>query len=206
MSAFNLIPGWMQDYLRLTYGGIPLQAATVAAVTDNSGGTGAAGGTIATLAATVTIPITLPRILLTSTDTPADLVTDYIPGVVGDIVRWGFVTEVVATSGGTADVDLDLQIAATPVTGAKFTALTQADFAAIGQVKQSAALSAANTLAADSTLSIVCTESTTNFTAGAIVPIIWVALTQANLKNAIAVLAAQLNEIRSVLRTAKLMA
>lgn len=152
---------------------------------------------VAAASAMTTIPLMLPRILATSTDTPADLVTDYVPGVVGNIVRWGFITEVVCTSGGTGDIDLDLQIGSTPVTGAKFTALAETDFNVIGKVKQSAALSAANTLAADSTLSIVCTESTTNFTAGVIVPIVWIQLTD---------LDAKINAILTALKNANLMA
>jgi hypothetical protein len=108
------------------------------------------------------------RVLLTSLDTPADLVTDFIPGFAGVIDRWFMVTEVVATSGGTADADIDVQIGATPVTGAKKEGLTQADFAAIGQVKQGGTITAANVIAADSVVSIVCTESAVNFTAGVI--------------------------------------
>jgi hypothetical protein len=129
------------------------------------------------LTAGTVIPITLPDILLTSLDTPADLVTDYIPGVVGNIVRWGLITQVAATSGGTADADIHLEIETTEVTGSEFQALTQTDFSAIGKVKQSGAISAANALTAASKLSIVCDESAVNFTAGLVTPIIWVELT-----------------------------
>lgn len=167
---------------------------TGAALTDNSGGT--ASATIASQVLQVEVPVTLPDILLTSTDTPADLVTNYVVGIAGDIVRWGFITQVVATDGGSSDVDLDLQIGSTPVTGAAFAALAVADFNAIGKVKQSAALTAANTITTSSTISIVCTESTANFTAGVITPIVWIRLPLAALANAIASLAAQIEANR----------
>ena len=121
-------------------------------------------------AATVTgIPVMLGPFytLLTSTDTPADIVTDFVVPFACNVVSWQMVTRVVGTSGGTADVDIDLQIGATPITGA-VTTVTQADFATIGKVKAGATITAANTIAAGGTFSVVCTESTTNFTAGAI--------------------------------------
>ena len=106
--------------------------------------------------------------LLTNLDTPADIVTDFVVPFDCTVISWQMVTRVVATSGGTADADIDLQIGATPITGAKKEGLTQADFAAVGQVKAGGTITAANTIAAGGTFSVVCTESAVNFTAGAI--------------------------------------
>lgn len=111
-----------------------------------------------------TVVISFP-ILLTSLDTPADLVTDFIMPFAATIVSWQLVTEVVATSGGTADADIELQIGAAAVTGSSVT-ITQADFSAIGKVKAGGTITAGNTIAAGGTFSIVCTESAVNFTAG----------------------------------------
>jgi hypothetical protein len=115
------------------------------------------------------IPIMLQfYTLLTSFDTPADVVTDFVLPFAGTIVSWQLVTRVVATSGSTADADLELQLGATPVTGSGISALTEADLNAIGKVKAGGTITAANTFAALDTFSIVCTESATNFTAGAV--------------------------------------
>lgn len=159
----------------------------------------AAGNVADITAGFIDIPLTLPDILLTSLDTPKDLVTDYIPGIAGQIVRWGLITQVVATSGGTADADIHLEIETTEVTGSKFEALTQADFAAIGQVKQSAALSAANTITAASKITIVCAESAVNFTAGLVTPIIWVRVF------ATAAIEAKVNAVLAALKASGLM-
>jgi hypothetical protein len=146
MSAFNLLPGWMQDYQRITYGGVPAQVSNIT-------------GT----------PVMLQFYsLLTSFDTPADVVTNFVLPFAGKVVSWQLVTRVVATSGSTADADLELQLGATAVTGSTITALTEADLSAVGKVKAGGTITAANTFAAGDTLSVVCTESTTNFTAGAI--------------------------------------
>lgn len=136
-------------------------------VLRNTGaGTGAAFGQSATVTG---IPVVLQfYTLLTSLDTPADIVTDFVMPFAGKVVSWQMVTRVVATSGGTADVDIDLQLGATSITGAKKEGLTQTDFDAIGEVKAGGTITAANTFAAGDTFSVVCTESATNFTAGAI--------------------------------------
>lgn len=105
--------------------------------------------------------------LLTSFDTPADVVTDFVMPFAGTIISWQMVARVVATSGSTADADLELQLGTTTVTGSGITGLTEADLNAIGKVKAGGTITAANTFAAGGTFSIVCTESTTNFTAGA---------------------------------------
>jgi hypothetical protein len=106
--------------------------------------------------------------LLTSLDTPADIVTDFIVPFDCNVISWQMVTRVVATSGGTADADIDLQIGSTSITGAKKEGLTQGDFDTIGKIKAGGTITAANTIAAGGTFSVVCTESAVNFTAGAI--------------------------------------
>lgn len=115
------------------------------------------------------IPVVLQfYTLLTSFDTPADVVTDFVMPFAGKIISWQMVTRVVATSGSTADADIELQLGSTTVTGSGITALTEANLNAIGKVKAGGTITAANTFAASDTFSIVCTESATNFTAGAV--------------------------------------
>lgn len=145
---------------------IPMNMLTQSAVGSNLASLLSAAPTQAAYVAG--IPVVLQfYTLLTSTDTPADIVTDFIVPFNCKVISWQMVSRVAATSGGTADVDIDLQIGATPITGA-VTTVTQADFETIGLVKAGATITAANTIAAGGTLSVVCTESTVNFTAGAI--------------------------------------
>lgn len=127
-----------------------------------------AGGNLRQAANVTGIPVMLQfYTLLTSFDTPADVVTDFVMPFAGTIISWQLVSRVVATSGSTADADLELQLAAASVTGSKITALTEADLNAVGKVKAGGTITAANTFAAGATFSVVCTESAVNFTAGA---------------------------------------
>ena len=105
--------------------------------------------------------------LLTSLDTPANIATFVLP-FAGQVISWQMVTRAVATSGGTADADIDLLLEDVPITGALAQALTQADFDTIGKRKAGGTITALNSFAAGATLKVTCTESTTNFTAGAI--------------------------------------
>lgn len=115
------------------------------------------------------LPVTLYfPITLTDTDTPADLVTDFVLPFSGSVESFQYVTEVVATSGGTADADIELQLGSTTITGSAMEGLTQADFDTVGKIKAGSTITAANTFSKSDTLSVVCTESTTNFTAGVV--------------------------------------
>ena len=168
-----------------------LAAPLPTALTDNS--TGTPSNTIATLANQRLVVMSFP-ILLTSLDTPADLVTDLILPFKGAIISWQFVTEVVATSGGTADANVELQLGATTVTGSP-TNLTQANFGVIGEVKAGGTPSALNTFNAGATFSIVCTSSAVNFTAGKINAYITFADRDDILIDAIASLADHINDL-----------
>lgn len=133
-------------FIRRFFGGNPKQAANIAG-----------------------IPVVLQfHALLTGFDTPADVVTDFVMPFAGTIISWQLVAKVAATSGGTADADLELQLGSTTVTGSTITALTHTDLNAIGKVKAGGTITAANTFAAGATFSVVCTESAVNFTAGEI--------------------------------------
>lgn len=170
------------------------------AITDNTGGT--PSNTLAATDVVRYVTMSFP-ILLTSTPMTAtgDVVTDFVLPFAGEVVSWQLVTEVVATSGGTADVDIELQLGATPVTGSKITALTQAELAAIGQVKAGGTITANNTFAAAATFSIVCTESATDFTAGKVNAYVTFKVTTANptLENALASLAEHINDLITAL-------
>ena len=135
-------------------------------------------------------------ILLTSLDTPADLVTDFVMPFKGSIVSWQLVDEVVATSGGTADADIELQLGATTVTGSAITAFTQANLDAIGEVKAGGTITAANTFIAGGTFSIVCTESAVNFTAGKVNAYVTFLVTNTSL-------ASKIEEMLDVMRSQK---
>lgn len=173
----------------------PLAAALPNDITDNS--TGTPSDTIATLINQRFVTMSFP-ILLTSTDTPADLVTDLVLPFKGAVISWQFVTEVVATSGGTADVNVELQLGATAVTGSA-TNLSQAAFAAIGQVKAGGIITALNTFNSGATFSIVCTSSAVNFTAGKINAYVTFAVREDALNDAIASLAAHIDALVAAL-------
>lgn len=185
-SGAKVSPGGVQP---------PLSAALPNAITDNS--TGTASDTIATLINQRFVTMVFP-ILLISTDTPADLVTDLVLPFKGAVISWQFVTEVVATSGGTADVNVELQLGATTVTGSP-TNLSQAAFAAIGQVKAGGIITAANTFNSAATFSIVCTSSAVNFTAGKVNAYVTFAVREDALIDAIASLADHINDLRTAL-------
>jgi hypothetical protein len=161
------------------------------AITDNS--TGTASNTIATLVNQRFVVMSFP-ILLTSLDTPADLVTDFVLPFKGAIISWQFIDEVVATSGGTADAAVQLELGSTLVTGSS-TTLTQADFAAIGQRKAGGIITAANTFNANAIFSIVCTSSAVNFTAGKINAYVTFSVREDALNDAIASLADHVNDL-----------
>ena len=175
--------------------GAPLSAALPTAFTDNS--TGTPSDTIATLINERFVTMCFP-ILLTALDTPADVVTDFILPFKGAVISWQMVGEIVATSGGTADADLELQLGAVLVTGSGVT-ITEADFSAIGEVKAGGVITAANTFAAGATFSIVCTESAVNFTAGRINAYVTFAVREVALINAVASLAEHIDDLITAL-------
>lgn len=159
---------------------------------EDSGGV--ASDTISTLANQRFVTIGFP-ILLTSSPLTAtgDIVTDFVLPFKGAAISWQLVTEVVATSGGAGDVDIELQLSATSITGSKITGLAVTDCNAIGKVKAGGTITALNEFNAGSIFSIVCTESTTDFTAGKVNAYVTFAVREDNLTNAIATLADKVN-------------
>jgi hypothetical protein len=89
----------------------------------------------------------------------------WTPGFAGSVLSLAFVTGTTPASTADKDIDLSILIGATPTTGGVLTLLT-ADINAIGKVKAASAITAANTFAADDTLSIKCSECTAAFVEG----------------------------------------
>ena len=89
----------------------------------------------------------------------------WTPGFAGSVLSLAFVTGTTPASTAGKDIDLQVLIDATPTTGGLLTLLT-ADINAIGKVKDATAITAANTFAADDTLSIKCQEATAAFSEG----------------------------------------
>lgn len=132
-------------------------------VTDS--GTGTVGTAIAAGVGvqTVTIPLTS---LATGLSTSAiDLLTEYVPGFRGKLLKFDFVTTVAGTGSGASQV-FNLEIETTNVTGGVLT-VTLSSTDTIGKVTAGTAITAANTFSATQKLSIEMAASGTVFTAGA---------------------------------------
>lgn len=138
------------------------QAATEAALTDNSGGA-AADGTIAAVNDDGICHLSIPIALAGVTD--GDVVTSLKPGVVGTIEHVQFVVTTRVTTAAKATT-LNLEIGTTNLTGGTV-ALTSSNCGTLGAViENGAAPSANNVLAVDSLLSVEA-ASTTQFSEGA---------------------------------------
>jgi hypothetical protein len=156
------------------------------ALTDNS--TGSAGTTIAAGAgvSTITIPITLANVA------DGDVLTTYTPGYKFKVLSVAFAVTTAVTTADKATT-LNLEIGTTNVTGGAV-ALTSANCTPLGAVVAGTAITAANTGAADATLSIEA-ASTTAFAEGA--GVLLVTIQNMDTADAIASLAARANTLRT---------
>lgn len=146
------------------YGGTPIVQPTTAdqtALTDSTGGSVAD----ATLAATAGVStLSIPIQLASMTTSAADLVTAFTPGYKFKILGLSFATTTVSTGDGASQV-LNLEIGTTNLTGGALT-LTLAGTDTLGELTAATAVTAANTGAADATISVEVAASGTVFTAG----------------------------------------
>lgn len=156
-----------KDTSKLSFFGAPKKerpsGAGQAAITDSTGGTASTE-----LAATVgvyklSVPLTS---LATGLSTSAiDLATSITIGHAFKVLSFEFVTTVAGTGSG-ASQTFNLEIGTTNLTGGSLN-VTLASTDTIGEVTSATAITAANTGAADATLSIEMAASGTVFTAGA---------------------------------------
>lgn len=112
----------------------------------------------------MTLSIPVPALSAITADT-VYVMNGWTPGFAGSVLSLAFVTGTTPASTAGKDIDLQVLIDATPTTGGLLTLLT-ADINAIGKVKAASAITAANTFAADDTLSIKCQEATAAFSEG----------------------------------------
>lgn len=173
------------------------KAANVADVTDSSGGTGAAGGTIAAGVGEMWMAFQLDLADIAD----GDLVTDMTLGFKFKILDTEFICTEPATTGSKATT-LSLDIGTTAVTGSSL-ALTSANCTPAGAKVTSSTAMAANTGSATDTLTLKA-ASTTAFVEGK--GIYRVLIQNMDTADAFAVLAAQIAAIQSSLETANLMA
>ena len=119
---------------------------TTAAVTDST--TGTVGTTLAAGVGVsiITIPIVLAGV------SAADVLTDYTPGYKFKLLSASFAVTVPVTTAAKA-ATLNLEIGATNVTGGEI-ALTSANCTPLGALVAGAAITAANTGAANATISV----------------------------------------------------
>lgn len=128
--------------------------AAQAAITDNS--TGTANSTPAIAAGvgvnTITIPVSLATI------TAADVLTAYTPGYKFKLLSISYAAKVPVTTGSKL-ATLSLKIGSTAVTGGAV-ALTSANCTPLGKVTDGTSITAANTGANNSTISVVAASVT----------------------------------------------
>lgn len=194
------VPGPIYEALYNLLGGndgLPVQAANVADITDSSGGTGAAGGTIASGVGEYWMGFQLDLADIAD----GDLITDMTIGHKFKILDTEFIVTEPATTGGKATT-LSLDIGTTAVTGSSL-ALTSANCTPAGAKVTSTTAMAANTGSASATLTLKA-ASTTAFGEGK--GIYRVLIQNMDTADAFAVLAAQCAAIQSSLETAKTMA
>ncbi len=132
------------------------------ALTDSTGGD-VTGATLASTAgiSTISIPIQLAAM----TTAAADLVTNYTPGYKFKILAVSFDTTTIGAGAGASQV-LNVEIGTTNVTGGVVT-LTEAATDTLGELTAGTSVTAANTGAADATISVEVAASGTVFTSGA---------------------------------------
>ncbi|VVB63931.1 Uncharacterised protein [uncultured archaeon] len=94
-----------------------------------------------------------------------DLLTDYVPGFAGSIVKLSARAAKAATTAGKAST-IHAEIGSTPTTGGSL-ALTSANMTPLGKVVDASAITAANTFSATDAISLVA-ASTTAFVEGAV--------------------------------------
>ena len=171
--------------------GIVDEIAAITALTDST--TGTASDTLAATAGIVTLA--LPIQLAAMSTSAADLMTNYVPGYAFELLSAEFITTNPGV-GASASQVLNIEIGSTNVTGGVLT-LTEASTSALGEKTAATAITAANTGTASDTLSIEVAASGTVFTAGD--GILLVKLRNMDTVNAIASLAAKLDEIQTAL-------
>jgi hypothetical protein len=131
------------------------------ALTDSTGGD-VTGATLAATAGISTLSFHLN--LAAMTTSAADLVTTFTPGYKFKILSVAFVTTTLG-EGASASQVINLEIGTTNVTGGVLTLLL-ADTDTLGKQTAATAITAANTGAADATISVEVAASGTVFTAG----------------------------------------
>ncbi len=109
--------------------------------------------------------ISIPLALASMTTAAADLMTNWVPGFAGKLVKLEFVTTTLGT-GASASQVINLEIGSTNVTGGVLTLLL-ADTTPLGKVTAATAITALNEFTATDTISIEVAASGTVFTAGA---------------------------------------
>jgi hypothetical protein len=108
--------------------------------------------------------VSIPLALASMTTSAADLVTGWIPGHAGKILKVQFVTTTLGTGSGASQV-INLEIGSTDVTGGVLTLLL-ADATPLGKIKDATAITAANEFTATDSISVEVAASGTVFTAG----------------------------------------
>jgi hypothetical protein len=106
----------------------------------------------------------IPLVLASMTTGAADLMTSWIPGHTGKILKMEFVTTTLGTGSGASQI-LNLEIGATDLTGGVLTLLL-ADTTPLGKVKAATAITALNEFTATDAISLEVAASGTVFTAG----------------------------------------
>jgi hypothetical protein len=108
--------------------------------------------------------IWIPLVLASMTTGAADLMTGFIPGHAGKILKLEFVTTTLGTGSGASQV-LNLEIGSTNLTGGVLTLLL-ADTTPLGKITAATAITAGNEFTATDAISLEVAASGTVFTAG----------------------------------------
>lgn len=162
-------PGGMQigtatDQPLAFYGAAPIaqrSGAAQTALTDSTGGD-VTGTTLASTAGIMTVAI--PIELASMTTSAADLITAYTPGFKFKVLAVDFATTTIG-AGEAASQVLNLEIGTTNLTGGAVT-VTLGGTDTLGELTAGTAVTAANTGAADATISVEVAASGTVFTGG----------------------------------------
>lgn len=160
----------VNDNDRWTQAGTKMEVTTFGAstitITNSTGATLAAGSRVSIYIDVAdgneVLVLTVP-VNLASVTTTQDILTTLYPGVAGTIEYFAFVVNIPVTTGSKL-ASFNLEIGTTNVTGGVI-ALTSANATPMGAVVESSAITAANTLAVNSALSIEA-ASVTAFSEG----------------------------------------